>query len=203
MVDEPRKTQSVGDTFHIPEEIEFQHHTELPTTTVSDTLDGIIRRIGVFASWFWIAVMTVILISVISRYAFGQGSILLEEITWHIYGAVWTIGMAYTFISDNHVRVDLIHERLSIKAQAWIELLGILVLLMPFLVVVFLDAVPYFWDSFLQGEQSQAPSGLAYRWVLKFFLPFSLALLIVAGISRLLKCTAYLFGFPKPVRVSS
>jgi TRAP-type mannitol/chloroaromatic compound transport system permease small subunit len=199
MVDDSRKTEFADEIIHIPEEIDFQHHTELPSTAISDTLDGIIRRIGVFASWFWIAVMVVILVSVISRYMFGQGSIMLEEITWHIYGAVWTVAMAYTFISDHHVRVDLLHERLGIKTQAWIELLGIIFLLLPFLIVIFKDAVPYFWDSYLQGETSQAPSGLAYRWALKFFLPFSFGLLIVAAVSRLLKCTALLFGIPSPL----
>lgn len=186
-------------TQHVAAELDFIHHTELPSTRVSDALDGLIDRIGFLFSWLWVAVVGVILYAVIGRYAFGQGSVMLEEVTWHLAGAAWLIGLSYTLVHDAHVRVDVLHERFSLRTQAWIELLGLLLLLLPFLILTLSEAWPYFLSSYLQGEESQAPAGLPARWALKFFLPLCFGLLIVAAVSRLMKCTALLFGVPRPI----
>lgn len=183
-------------------EHEIIHHTELPRTTLSDTLDALVDRIGILFSWLWILTVGVILYSVIARYVFSQGSVMLEEVQWHLAGAAWLVGLSYTLVHDDHVRVDVLHERFSLKAQAWCELLGILLLLMPFLIIALWEVTPYALSSFEQGERSQAPGGLPMRWILKFFLPFSMGLLMVAASSRLLKVTALLFNFPHSVNSS-
>jgi len=177
---------------------DFQHHTELPATGLSNVLDALLRRLGEGASWLWVAVMLVILVSVISRYVFSEGSVTLEELMWHISSIAWLIGLSYTLVHDAHVRVDVIHERLGLRTQIWIECLGLALLALPFLVIGIYLSVPYFHDSWLQGEVSQAPAGLPYRWFLKAFLPIAFALLAVAAVSRLLRCTALLFGWPQP-----
>jgi TRAP-type mannitol/chloroaromatic compound transport system permease small subunit len=181
-------------------EHELVHHTELPRTALSDILDRFITILGQAFSWLWLVVVGVILYSVISRYVFAQGSVFLEEVQWHVAGAVWLVGLAFTLVSDDHVRVDIFHERLTLKTQAWIELLGILLLLMPFLAISCWESAPYFWSSFQQNEVSPAPTGMPARWALKFFLPLCFALLFIAGFARLLKCTALLFGVPRPYR---
>ena len=181
-------------------EHELVHHDDYPRTALSDGLDRIITLVGKAFSWLWLAVVGVILYSVISRYVFAQGSVLLEEVQWHLAGAVWLVGLAFTLVTDDHVRVDILHEMFSLRTHAWIEVIGLLFLLFPFLVIAFIEAVPYFYHSFEQQEVSPSPTGLPARWVLKFFLPLSFGLLFVAGFSRLLKCTALLFGVPRPRR---
>lgn len=176
----------------------LSHHTELPETRLSQVLDTLLASVGRAFSWMWLVVMGVILYSVVSRYIFALGSVMMEEIQWHIAGMTWLVGLSYALVADNHVRVDVLHERLSLKMQAWIEVLGLLLLLMPFLFIAFSETSMYFWSSFEQNERSQAPAGLPARWVLKLFLPLTFFLLAVAAISRLSKCTALLFGFPKP-----
>ncbi|WP_168012661.1 TRAP transporter small permease subunit [Halomonas salinarum] len=177
----------------------LNHHTELPRTRLSQGLDALLIAIGKLASWFWLLVVGVIIWSVVGRYAFGQGSVTLEEWQWHIAGAAWLLGLGYTLTTDDHVRVDVIHERLSLKAQGRIELAGILLLLLPFLGISLYEMVPYAMSSFSQGETSQAPAGLSHRWVLKAVVALSFALLIVAALSRLTRVTALLFGFPRPL----
>lgn len=181
-------------------EHELIHHTELPRTALSAALDRFIDLSGKAFSWLWLVVVGVILYSVISRYVFAQGSVFMEEVQWHFAGAAWLVGLAFTLASDDHVRVDILHERFSLRGQAWIELAGIVLLLLPFLAISFWEAVPYFWSSFQQSEVSPSPTGLPARWALKFFLPLCFALLIVASVSRLLRCTALLFGVPRPNR---
>lgn len=181
----------------------IHHHTELPDTGISRWLDGLLTAIGKFASWFWIVVTAIIIWAVISRYVFGQGSVLLEELQWHIAGAGWLLGLAYTLVVDDHVRVDVLHERFSLKAQGWIELIGLLVLLLPFLGLAIYEMVPYAISSYEVGETSPAPAGLDHRWVLKAVVALSFMLIAIAALSRLFKVTALLFGFPRPIKVVS
>ncbi|TFH85830.1 TRAP transporter small permease subunit [Billgrantia azerbaijanica] len=177
----------------------LHHHTALPQTRLSKGLDSVLTAIGKAASWLWLVVVAVIIWAVVGRYAFGQGSVTLEEWQWHIAGAAWLLGLSYTLTTDDHVRVDVIHERLSLKAQGRIELLGILLLLLPFLAISLYELAPYAMSSYLQGETSQSPAGLSHRWILKAVVALSFALLILATVSRLLRVTALLFGFPKPI----
>lgn len=189
---------SVSDTDQI-----LHHQTELPTTRVSQGMDRVISAIGKSASWLWIVITGVIIYAVVGRYAFGAGSVTLEEVQWHLAGTGWLLGLAYTLVVDGHVRVDVIHERLSLRGQGWIELLGLVFLLLPFLGLAVWEMFPYAYSSWQQGETSQAPAGLPYRWVLKGIVALSFALLILAALSRLLKVTALLFGFPKAIRIES
>ncbi|MGB8714283.1 MAG: TRAP transporter small permease subunit [Onishia taeanensis] len=177
----------------------LHHHTVLPQTRLSRGLDTLLVGIGKTTAWLWLLVVGVIIWSVVGRYAFGQGSVTLEEWQWHIAGAAWLLGLGYTLTTDDHVRVDVIHEHLSLKAQGRIELAGILLLLLPFLCISLYEMAPYALSSFTQGETSQAPAGLSHRWVLKAIVALSFALLIVAALSRLTRVTALLFGFPRPL----
>lgn len=180
---------------------DLTHHVHLPTTRVALSIDRLLDSIGSWTSWLWLVVMAVILLSVILRYLFGQGSIMLEEITWHIYGAAWLIGLSYALVHDDHVRVDVLHELFAPRTKAWVEFLGILVLLLPFLVIFLSDSIQYFWESFELGERSQAPDGLPARWVLKSVIPLALFLLIIGAVARLLKCSSQLFARPTPLHV--
>lgn len=189
---------------HIADADEFlHHHTQLPQTSLSLKLDQALTLIGKISAWMWLVVVGLILYAVVGRYAFGQGSVTLEEWQWHVAGATWLLGLSYALVVDDHVRVDVLHERMGLKTQAWVEFLGIVLLLLPFLGLTIWETIPYAHSSFLQGERSQAPAGLDNRWILKAVLALSFVLLAIASISRLAKVTALLFGFPTPIKVTN
>lgn len=119
------------------------HHTELPHTAISLLTDRLLRRIGDTASWVWLLLLGVIVFNVTMRYAFGEGRIELEELQWHLYSIGFLVGLSYVLAADEHVRIDVLHERMSLRAQCWIELYGILLLLLPFLLLVLVYALPF------------------------------------------------------------
>ncbi len=177
----------------------IHHHTAFPDTRISLRLDRWLTAVGKAASWLWVVVTAMIIWAVVARYVFGEGSVLLEELQWHVSGVAWLMGLAYTLVVDDHVRVDVIHERLGLRTQGWIELVGILCLLLPFVIIAVTEMVPYAFAAYSVGEGSPAPAGLPDRWILKAVLPLSFMLIGVAAIARLLKVTALLFGWPGPV----
>lgn len=191
-----------GDAVEPPGDISLEalvHHTALPHTRMSLVFDRTVRRIGDAASWVWALLLAVIVVNVTSRYIFGQGFIQLEELQWHLYSFGFLVGLAYVFEADDHVRVDVLHDRFSLRGKAWVELYGILLLLLPFLLLVLIKAVPFIADSLATGERSQAPGGLPGRFVVKSFLFLGFGLLAVAALSRLSRVSSLLFGSPRAV----
>jgi TRAP-type mannitol/chloroaromatic compound transport system permease small subunit len=168
-------------------------HTTLPHTRLSRTFDNLLGAIGELASYLWIVLMVVIVGNVLLRYVAGEGRIEFEELQWHLYAMGWLFGLSYCFVHDDHVRVDLIHDRLSLTTQAWIELLGIALLLVPFLVLVIWYAGPFISYSFELNEVSNAPGGLPYRWAIKAMLMVGFVLLAFAVLSRLSRVLCHLF----------
>lgn len=166
----------------------------LPETRLSRALDGFLLRLGNAFSWVWVVLMLVIITNVAMRYLLGEGRIEFEELQWHLYALGWLVGLSYCMVTDSHVRVDLLRERFSLRTQAKIELLGLIILLMPFLVLVFWYAIPFFLYSWELGEVSAAPGGLPYRWAMKAVLLLAFGLLAFATLSRLSRICALLFS---------
>ena len=130
------------------------------------------------------------------RYIFAQGRIEFEEIQWHLYAIGFLIGLSYGYVSDSHIRVDVLREKMSPALQAWIELYGILLLLLPFILLVLIAAVPFVLYSFETGEVSEAPGGLPFRWVIKSFLIIAFLLLLFSLTARLSRIFCFLFSWP-------
>lgn len=143
----------------------------------ADLVDGLSIRVGGAASWLYPLLVAVLVVNVTLRYGFGRGYIELEELQWHLYAAAFLLGFAYTYAVDEHVRVDLLHARLSARARAWIELLGCVLLLFPFTVIVSVWAFDFFLASWNLAERSEMPSGLPARWIIKLVLFLAMVLL--------------------------
>ncbi|MFQ3195124.1 MAG: TRAP-type mannitol/chloroaromatic compound transport system permease small subunit [Colwellia sp.] len=175
----------------------INHHTRLPDTVISKLFERVLLVIGNISSWIWIVLMAVIVINVLMRYVLGYGRIEFEELQWHLYAAGWLIGLSYCYVADDHVRVDLIHDRLTLKTQAWIEFLGIIFLLTPFILLVLWYSLPFIIYSWELGEVSGAPGGLPYRWIMKSVLFIGFALLLISTISRFSRICSLLFSSKK------
>jgi TRAP-type mannitol/chloroaromatic compound transport system permease small subunit len=167
-------------------------HLALPETRVTRALDGCVRRVGDALSWIWILLLGIVVLNVLLRYVFGEGRIEFEEIQWHLYSVGFLAGLSYGVVSDDHVRVDFIRRKLSARTQAWVELYGILLLLLPFVALVVIYSVPLIEYSFSLGEVSAAPGGLPFRWLIKSALFAGFTLLGLAAVSRALRVGAFL-----------
>lgn len=166
--------------------------TKLPHTKLSSWIEWLIIKINSYVIWLWPTLMVVIVFNVLMRYLFGVGRVEFEELQWHMYSIGWIIGLSYCVVQDEHVRVDVLYERFSLKARCWVELLGMLFLLIPFLIVVIIYSVPFILYSWELSEVSAAPGGLPYRWFIKSFLFFGFSLLILAVVAKLTRVIKYL-----------
>jgi TRAP-type mannitol/chloroaromatic compound transport system permease small subunit len=160
----------------------------------SDALDGLITRIGNAAMWINAVLVAVIILQVILRYVFRRGLVILEEVQWHLYALAFMIGLSYAVVSDAHIRIDVIHARMSPKWKSRWELFGIVFLLLPIIVLVIFQGLPYVYDSLKVNESSDAPMGLPFRWAIKSLIPISFLLVLVATLARLVRVIISLKG---------
>ncbi|MFK7956528.1 MAG: TRAP transporter small permease subunit [Lysobacterales bacterium] len=170
-----------------------------PHTALSRRCRWLFHYLAGALSWIWLALIAVVVINVIMRYLFGEGRIEFEEIQWHLYATGFMLGLATCMDTDQHVRVDVLHDRASAQTRAYIELYGLLLLFLPFVLAMLIFALPFVSYSFAISEVSDAPGGLPGRWLIKGMLPLAMTLLLVAGISRLSRILAFLFGWPHRV----
>ncbi len=165
----------------------------LPHTRWSRRIDHALEVIGRWTSVIWLVLLGVIVVNVLMRYALNEGRIELEELQWHLYSLGFLLGLSYAYQADTHIRVDVLHERFKPATQAWIELYGILLFLLPFIALVLIYGIPFVVSSFTLSEISPSPGGLPFRWAIKACLPIGFALLLLATISRLMRVWTFLF----------
>ena len=79
------------------------------------------------------------------------------SLQWYLFGAIFTLGAAYTLRKNGHVRVDVLQSRLSPKAKAWIDLIGIVIFMIPFCAMVFWLSLPWVINSWHLLEMSSDP----------------------------------------------
>lgn len=166
----------------------------LPTTAFSRAADRLIGWFGEIASALWTVLVIVIVAQVVARYVFNEGSIMMEELQWHLYAIGFALGLSFTEVHERNVRIDVLAENFRPRTRLWIEFFGTIALLLSFTVFIAWSSVPFFMSSWELGEISAAPGGLPYRWFLKSFLITAFALLALAGLSRLTRVCAALFA---------
>lgn len=169
---------------------------QLPHSRFSLWVDWFTTRLGNALSWIWLALVTVIVTNVTMRYLFEMGSIELEELQWHLYAVGFLMGLSYAVVSDSHIRVDVVREKLSEVTKVWVEFYGLILLLIPFVLLVLFACIPFVEYSFRLREISEAPGGLPFRWIIKGMLLMGFTLLLVVSLGRLTRVWLYLFGWP-------
>lgn len=166
---------------------------------LSSLIDRLNQRVGRAVSWLTLLVVLVSAINAIVRKVFSVSSNAWLELQWYLFGAIFLLAAGYTFLRNEHVRVDVLAQRFSRKTQMYIEIFGVLFFLLPAAGLVFWLSIPYFYKSYVLFEQSSNTGGLI-RWPVKLLIPIGFGLLILAGISHLIKCIGFLMGkCPDPI----
>ena len=146
-------------------------------------IDGLNEWIGRGVAWVTLALVLVIFVDVVMRYLFNTSFVFTQELEWHLFGFIFLIGAGFTLLHDGHVRVDIIYQRLGFKGQAWINLMGVIVFLIPGCLMIIITSFKFVLTSFLILEGSPDPGGIPFRFIVKGFIPAGFSLLLLQGLS--------------------
>ena len=124
----------------------------------------------------------VIFSNVVMRYVFNTSFVFMAELEWHVFAFVFLMGAGFTLLHDGHVRVDIFYSMMGKKMQAWINVIGVIILLIPSCYLVLTTAIPWVIDAYKVKETSIDPGGIPARFIIKAALPAGYFLMLVQGI---------------------
>jgi TRAP-type mannitol/chloroaromatic compound transport system permease small subunit len=160
-----------------------------------DALNGFVGR-----SSYWL-ILAAVLISAgnaVIRYAFNMSSNAWLEIQWYLFSAVFLFCAGYTLLHNQHIRIDVVTGHMSRRVQAWIDIVGTLFFLMPMALTILWLSWPVFLDAYQRNEVSTNAGGLII-WPARLMVPIGFLLLVLQGLSELIKRIAFLRGMiPDP-----
>ena len=163
--------------------------------SISQFLEKIVTFFGKMGSWLAIPLIFIIIFDIVTRRFFILGSTKLQEMEWHLHTALFLLVLGYAYLKDSHVRIEIVREKYSMLIKSIFETLGILVFLIPYIILVIFYGIDFVIRSFNLNEVSSALTGLSHRWIIKFFIPFGMFLLLLAGLSILIKKVLYIINY--------
>src|SRR6185437_3413554 len=159
----------------------------------SRAVDALNTWIGRGVAWLGLAAVLVCTGNATARYALNIGSNAWLELQWYLNAAVFLLVAAYALKRNQHVRIDVIAGKLSLRAQAWIDIIGSIFFLLPTVAIIAWYSWPTLVVSYRIQEYSSDPGGLI-RWPVRLIIPVSFTLLGLQGISEVIKSVAFLRG---------
>lgn len=170
---------------------------------LSRGIDRFTELVGRFAYWLVLLMVIIGVWNVIGRFlgrAIGQNltSNAFIEIQWYLFSVVFFLGAAYDVLHDEHVRVDVFYNGFNWRRKALVNLLGAIFFLIPFSLIVIWFSWPWVLSSWRGLEISNDPGGLP-RYPIKSFVLIGFGMLVVQGISEIIKNVALLTGHLAPV----
>lgn len=160
---------------------------------VTRMIDNITNQIGKASSLLILISVLVSSGNALVRYIFSNSSNAWLEIQWYLFAAVFLLGAGYTLMRNEHVRIDIVTGGYSQKFQAWLDIVGTLLFLLPMSLTIMILSVPMVLESIKQSEMSSNAGGLLV-WPVKLLIPIGFGLLSIQALNEIVKRMAFLAG---------
>jgi len=155
-------------------------------TAIINKLQAVNESIGRLVSWLSLLMVIITFCIVVLRYGFNIGWIAMQESVMYFYATSFLLGIAYTYKHEGHVRVDIFYNKMSDTGKAWVNLSGIILLLLPMTIFIFYSSWGYVMDSWSVMEESGDAGGLAFVYLLKTNILLMAILLTIEAIAQIL-----------------
>jgi TRAP-type mannitol/chloroaromatic compound transport system permease small subunit len=156
-------------------------------------IDALTEGVGRLVIWLVLVATLISAGNALTRYLLGASSNAWLEIQWYLFGAMFLLAAGYTLKHNGHVRIDIFYNRFGPRGQAWIDLVGGLLFLLPMALLLAWLAWPMFLEAWRTQEHSPDAGGLL-RWPVKLLLPAGFALLALQGVAEVIKRIGVLSG---------
>jgi len=160
---------------------------------ISRAIDGLNEKIGRLTYWLVLVAVLISAGNAVIRYALNMSSNAWLEIQWYLFSAIFLFCAGYTLLHNQHIRIDVVTGRFSKRVQAWIDIFGTILFLLPMAVTIMWLSWPVFVDTYQRHEVSSNAGGLVI-WPARLLVPIGFLLLILQGLSELIKRVAFLLG---------
>ena len=161
-------------------------------------IDAVNERVGRAVTWCVLLAVVISAANAIIRKVFDMSSNAFLEIQWYLFAAIFLLCSGWTLLRNEHIRIDVIAGRYSKRVQTWIDVFGTVFFLIPMSVLILYESIPWAIASIESGEISGNAGGLIL-WPARILVPIGFTLLLLQGVSELIKRIAFLRGLgPDP-----
>lgn len=155
-----------------------------------NNLSILFNTINKFAGYicaFLVVFMTLnVFVVVLLRYLFGISFIWMQETYVWMHAYIFMMGAGFTYLMDDHVRIDIIYKSSSSTYRALVDIIGNILLLLPFLYIIWIFSFSFVYKSWLMNEISREAGGLRMLYLLKFAILIFVFLLVIQTFSRII-----------------
>lgn len=154
-------------------------------------IDLLNDRFAALAKWAMVAACFISAANAAVRYGFDYSSNAFLEIQWYLFAACVMLGAPQVLRLNEHVRVDVLYGLYPSRGKVWVDLFGLALFLLPFAAMGAALSWPLVVSQYVNNEWSSQAGGLI-RWPVTFMLPLGLALLVLQGLSEIIKRVGWL-----------
>src|SRR4051794_36068450 len=165
---------------------------------LSNGIDAFTRWTGKRLAWLILLAVVISALNAIVRKVLDTSSNSWLELQWILFSIVFLLCASWTLLDNEHIRIDIVNNLLPNKVRNAIDVIGHIFFLLPLTIVMIITGIPFFRRSFEINEQSGNAGGLP-QWPAKSLIMIGFAMLLVQGISELIKRIAVMRGLiPDP-----
>ena len=148
---------------------------------------------GGFCAFLVVLMSVNVFLVVILRYLFGISFIWMQETYVWMHAFIFMLGAGFTYLNDDHVRIDIIYRSSSQIYKTIVDLVGIVFFLFPLLYIIWIFSYPFVYKSWQMNEISREAGGLSMLYLLKFAILLFVILLFLQAISKIINYLLYIF----------
>jgi TRAP-type mannitol/chloroaromatic compound transport system permease small subunit len=157
-------------------------------------IDTVSTVAGWLAGWLIVPMTLAVAYEVAARYAFNAPTIWAYDLTYMLYGAQFMLAASYTLLRGGHIRTDVFYERWSARTRALIDAVSYVFFFFPGMLFILYAGGVEAWQSWQIGERSDWTPWRPILYPLKAVIPLSALLLILQGVSELVRCVDAIRG---------
>ena len=154
---------------------------------ISKSIDRFNTFVGYLCGFFAFLMVAVVFTVVVLRYGFSIGFIWMQEVYVWLHSFIFMLGSGFTYLANEHVRIDVFYREASEKYKSWVNLIGNVFLLSPFLYIIWVYSYPFVYRSFLMNEVSREAGGMPALYILKSAILWFCLVLFLQLISNVCK----------------
>ena len=160
---------------------------------IARAIDALNAGFGRIAIWLVLIACVLSAGNAVSRYALDLSSNAWLELQWYMFAAMVMLGAPFVLNVNGHVRVDIFYGHAQTRTRVWIDLAGLVFFLLPVMTAIMVMSWPFFVESYRGNEMSGNAGGLL-RWPVKLVIPVGFGLMVLQGLSEIVKRIAFLLG---------
>lgn len=158
-----------------------------PLGKITSVIDAISTWSGKAVAVLIFPMIGSLVYEVIARYFFNEPTIWANDLSTILYGSFFMLGSAYALCRQQHIRTDFLYAQWSTRTQGIVDSLLYVTCYFPGIGIFLWVSWKYASRSVMLQERIITSPWMPFIWPLKLALPIATALLLLQGVSELMK----------------